>query len=157
MKLERHASPLALLLFGGLIAVAATGALGDGYNTTLRANEAAGELIVDTREVARNGEFFETRILATPTRPFADLVIAVDSALWRDLTVNTMIPAAAEESFEDGAFRFSYGEWEAGAPIELKIDAQINPSLFAGTEGRISLFDGDERIVSVPISMRVMP
>lgn len=139
------------------MAVAATGALGDGFNKTSRAAELAGELTVDTREVARNGEFFETRIVATPRRPFEDLVIAVDSSLWRDLTINTMIPAAAEESFEDGAFRFSYGEREAETPIRLKIDAQINPSLFGGTEGRVRLFDGDEEIASVPVSMRVMP
>ena len=46
--------------------------------------------------------------------PITELVIGVDSALWEDMTVNTMIPAASDESSEDGEFRFTFAELEAG-------------------------------------------
>src|SRR3546814_1697109 len=67
------------------------------------------------------------------------------------MTVNTMIPAPAEESFEDGYFRFSYGPLDAGERLHVRIDGQINPPLFAGTRGEIAVFDGDRRVGSMPL------
>src|SRR3546814_4548345 len=82
----------------------------------------------------------------TAEAPLDDAVIAVTPALWHDMTVNTMIPAPAEESFKDGYFHFSYGPLDAGERLHVKIDGQINPPLFAGTRGEIAVFDGDRRI-----------
>src|SRR3546814_16464114 len=80
----------------------------------------------------------------TAEAPLDDAVIAVTSALWHDMTVNTMIPAPAEESFKDGYFHFSYGPLDAGERLHVKIAGQINPPLFAGTRGEIAVFDGDQ-------------
>lgn len=155
--LGRHASPIALLLVTGLMIAATLGAFGSGRNHDFRAVAPAATLSVNTPARIRNGMFFETRIRIEPHQAFSDLILAVEPSLWRDVTVNTMIPAPAEETFEQGAFRLSYGEWEAGAPLEIKIDSQINPSLFRGTEGTIALYDGDERVLALPIEMRVLP
>src|SRR3546814_13491978 len=83
--------------------------------------------MVKTPVIIRNGEFFETDLTLTAEAPLDDAVIAVTPALWHDMTVNTMIPAPAEESFKDGYFHFSYGPLDAGERLHVKIDGQINP------------------------------
>ena len=64
-------------------------------------------------ETIRNGEFLEMRVTVESTDGIGLLVIGIDQALWEDVTVNTMIPAATEEVSEDGEFRFSFGQLDA--------------------------------------------
>lgn len=155
--LVRHASPLSLLILGTILALAAGGFVGGVGQSHLVTTGEDSRLEVETPEVLRNGEFFEMVVRATPGRPVADLVIAVEPSLWKQLTQNSMIPAAAEESFSDGAFRFSYGEAAAGESVEVKMDFQINPSLFGGVSGAVSLLDGEAPLVSLPVSIEVRP
>ena len=105
----------------------------------------------------RNGEFFEMRLRVAATRPIADATIAVPPGLWRDMTINSMVPAASEEAFKDGAYRFRYGALKAGETLEIKIDGQINPPLTVGTKGEVALYDGTTRIATLPVRIRVLP
>jgi hypothetical protein len=105
----------------------------------------------------RNGEFFEMRIKVETKRPFDDLTLAVSSSYWRDLTINTMIPAPSKETSEDGHYLFSYGKVEMAKSFTIKIDGQINPPLFRGNDGDIELRDGDIVIATIPVQMKVMP
>ena len=50
----------------------------------------------------------------------------------------------------------SYGHGP-GETLDIKIDGQINPSLFAGTQGRIELRDGERVLAAVPVEMTVLP
>ena len=77
--------------------------------------------------------------------------------MWKDFTVNTMVPAAAEERFADGRFRFSYGPVEAGKAIVVKIDSQINPSLVGGTAGHVAVYDGETLLAELPVAIAVRP
>jgi hypothetical protein len=154
---DRVASLVALVLLVILIATAMTGALGGRPSPTYRVDAPAVSLSAKTPRTLRNGMFFETEIAVMPRRPIEDLTIAVDRTLWKDFTVNTMVPAAAEETFADGRFRFSYGAGEPGKAVVIKIDSQINPSLVSGTAGRVAVFDGDVLLAELPIAMKVRP
>ena len=105
----------------------------------------------------RNGEFFELRANITTRRAFQDLRLAVDASYWRDLTINTMVPAPSEETSEKGQYIFSYGPIESGRTLTLKFDGQINPPMFAGTKGRIKLMDAEQTIAVIPVALRVYP
>ncbi|MGL3822837.1 hypothetical protein [Sphingopyxis sp. R3-92] len=154
---HRHASPISFIILAAIIAIALSGLVG-GQPSPLRIEDfGAARLEVKTPSVIRNGEFFETRIRIEATSDISDTVLAVSPSLWTDMTINTMIPAASEESFEDGAYRFSYGHLRAGETLVVKIDGQINPPLFAGTEGDIALFDGDRRLGGMPLHIKVLP
>ena len=155
--LARHASPLSLALLGALMALAFSGLLGGVEQHRQTANAEAVRLDVMSPAVIRNGELFEARITVTPRRAIADLVIGVTPSLWRDITINTMIPAPGEESHDGGVFRFSFGPAEPGGPLEFKIDGQINPSRFGGTQGRVIVYDGDAKIAETAVRMRVLP
>ena len=154
---HRHASPGSFFLLAAIVAVALSGLVG-GQPSPLRVEDfGAARLEVKAPSVIRNGEFFETRIRVEAIRDVSDAVLAVSPSLWTDMTINTMLPAAAEESYKDGAYRFSYGELRAGETLVVKIDGQINPPLFAGTKGEIALFDGEQRLGSMPLEIKVLP
>ena len=54
-------------------------------------------------------------------------------------------------------FVFTFGEVLGGGEFTLKVDAQINPDLLGGTRGAVRVYDGDELLVELPISMEVRP
>jgi len=154
---DRHASPISILILGSLLLAAVLGFTGGQPSPPRTADFGEARLMVKTPVIIRNGEFFETDLTLTAEAPLDDAVIAVTPALWHDMTVNTMIPAPAEESFKDGYFHFSYGPLDAGERLHVKIDGQINPPLFAGTRGEIAVFDGDRRIGAMPLRIKVLP
>jgi hypothetical protein len=152
---RRHASPLALVVFGTVMVLGMTGLL--GREADWRAETNGVSLEVHTSEILRNGEFFEMRVRVEADEPITELVIGVDSALWEDLTVNTMIPAASDETSEDGEFRFTFAELEAGTPFLMKIDLQVNPDIVAGNEGAVSVYDGEEPLATTDVTIAVLP
>lgn len=154
---RRYTGWLSLVVLGALMGVAAAGLLGGGppQRTEIEAPEAT--LAVTTPRILRSGMFFETRVDVVARRDLDDAVLAFSETLWRNMTINTVIPQAGEEQFEAGAFRMSYGKLPAGGHIEVKIDGQINPPLFAGTRGAITLLDGRREIGRLPVSIRVLP
>lgn len=154
---HRHASPISFLILAAIVAIGLSGLAG-GQPSPLRSeNFGAARLAMKTPSVIRNGEFFETRIRIEAARDISDAVLAVSPSLWTDMTINTMIPAATEESFEDGAYRFSFGTLRAGEALVVKIDGQINPPLFAGTRGEFALYDGEQRLGGMPLRIKVLP
>ena len=154
---NRHASWWRLGILAVILTVALLGFLGGAPAPTRRAASAAATLAVTSPDRLRNGMFFETRISAEARRPIADAVIAVPALMWRDATVNTMIPAAAEEEFVDGEFRFHFGPLGAGERLGFKIDGQMNPPRFSSSSGRIRLLDGAVEMVALPVTLTVIP
>ncbi len=155
--LGRHASPLSFVILALFLGLALLGFLGGQPHPVERAESAGAAIEVAAPRIIRNGEFFEMRIRVDPRRPISNLVIGVEPSLWRDLTVNSMVPAASEENYEDGAFRFAYGPAERGKPLVVKIDFQINPPMFGGTAGRIIVYDDMAELVALPLAMKVRP
>jgi hypothetical protein len=152
---RRHASPLGLVVFGLVVALALLGVL--GHERTWAAQSSGTRLEVHTSEVVRNGEFLEMRIRVVPEGDIGELVIGIEDSIWEDVTVNTMIPAATEEVNQDGQTRFTFGELSAGTEFLLKVDMQINPDILGGNGGRITVYDGESEIVATEIAITVLP
>ncbi|WP_447725938.1 hypothetical protein [Sphingomonas koreensis] len=148
---------ISLAVLSAIMLTALLGAFGGGKARSVVAEGSAARIEVHTPCVLRNGVFFETRIRVTARTPIADAVIVVPVQLWRDMTVNTMIPAPSEEKAANGAFRFSYGPMKPGDILDIKVDGQINPPLFAGNAGSIELNDGERPLARVPIEITVLP
>ena len=39
----------------------------------------------------------------------------------------------------------------------IKFDGQINPPMFAGTKGKLTLLDGDAIVADIPVNLRIYP
>jgi hypothetical protein len=152
---RRHASPLALVVFGTVMVLGLTGLL--GREADRRAETNGVRLEVHTSEIIRNGEFFEMRIRVEANEQISELVVGIDEALWEDMTVNTMIPAAADETSSGGEFRFTFAELEAGSQFVLKVDIQVNPDIVAGNSGAVTVYDGETPLAMTDVSITVLP
>jgi hypothetical protein len=152
---QQHASPVSLVVFGAVIVLGISGLLGRESQWSATANGVA--LQVHTSEIIRNGEFFEMRISVESDEPLDELVIGVDESLWADMTVNTMIPGAADEASADGEFQFTFAELEANTPFLLKVDLQVNPDIVAGNAGAVTVYDGEERMATTDVTITVLP
>lgn len=133
------------------------------FGTEARLTDAGDGIVLSVEGPARirNGEFFEMVMTVETDRPISDLVLVVDDDLWRDVTVNTLIPAAAEEGYRAGAFELRFGPREAGSRLVVKVDGQVNPDHTASTNrGTVALVDGDgdgEPLARVDFAMEVLP
>lgn len=155
--LRAHASPLAFIVLGGMLAIASTGLLGGMPAPVTTVHAPAASLELKIARPLRSGLFFETRILVTARRAINKPVIGVDASLWRDLTINSQVPAPVEESFKRGQYRFGYGALKAGETLEIKIDGQTNPPLIGGVAGKVTLLDDEASLVETHIAIPVLP
>lgn len=151
-----HANAASLLLLSGVVALGLSGAAG-GRTAQWKADTAELSLHVTAPKVIRNGNIFETTVRVAARAPIEKLVIGIEAALWREVTINSTVPAAARESFRAGFFRYQFEALPAGGSFEFKIDQQLNPALEGSNRGRIVVFDGERAVVEIPMSMRVLP
>jgi hypothetical protein len=152
---QQHAGPLSLVVFGVVLALGASGLLGREADWRATANGVS--LAVHASQIIRSGEISEMRISVVSDRPLAELTIGVDQGLWEDMTVNTMIPGAAEEASADGEFLFTFAELEADTRFLLKVDLQVNPDIVAGNDGAVTVYDGDEVLATTDVGITVLP
>ena len=153
----RHASPGSMLLIGALLITAMFGIFGGQPHPKRQIDTPAAAIALQFPEILRNGQFFEMRAKVMAKRDFTDMRLGISTSYWHDLTINTMIPAAAEETSNNGEYRFGYGPVKAGEEITIKFDGQINPPLFAGNKGILTLMDGETVVARTPINLRVIP
>ncbi|MFC0103646.1 hypothetical protein [Sphingopyxis terrae] len=151
------ASPLTFLLLAGAMLLALSGQLGGNAPRVQVVHLGAADLVVHDPRVLRNGEFFELRVAVTARRGLADMVVALDPAQWRDVTINTMVPAADKEDFAGGAIRLHYGPLEGGERRDVKIDGQLNPAHIGEAVGPIGLYDDERFLGAIDAPIRVMP
>jgi len=147
--------PLAVL--GAVLLVALSGVLGGQPNPVIAATSGSARLELKAPQVLRNGEFFELRIQSRAHQAIDRPVVAVSATYWRDLTINSMIPAPTEEGFADGYFTFEFAPLAAGEVLELKIDGQVNPPLVGVNRGVLELRDDTRVVARLNPALRVLP
>jgi len=128
-----------------------------GRETVWHAEANGVTLAVHGSEIIRNGEFLEMRISVESQAPLSELAIGVEEGLWEDMTVNTMIPGAADEASVDGEFRFTFAELGANRTFLLKVDLQVNPDIVAGNAGAVTVYNDGEPIASTNVTITVLP
>jgi hypothetical protein len=147
---------LSLLVLGAVVAWGLSGRAG-GRSATQSAEAPAATLQVHMPRIIRTGQFYETTVTVRARRDIAKLTVAVEPGLWQDVTLNSTVPAAAEESYGDGRVRLAFDRLAAGETFVFKVDAQINPSRWGTNAGSVALLDGDTPLVALPLSLRILP
>jgi hypothetical protein len=128
-----------------------------GHEHTLEGSGGGIRASVHLPELLRNGEFFEMQLRVESEEALEDLTIGVDASVWEDMTVNTMIPGASEETSVDGEYRFAFGPMDAGTTFVAKVDGQVNPDIWGGNSGAIRVYDGERLLVELPVEIGVLP
>lgn len=151
----RHASVLPLVVLSTLVILPFLGLA--GHETTVTADTSGTRAEWHGPAVIRNGEFTEFRLQVTSHEGIGDLTVVIPHALWEDVTINAFYPAASEETSEDGMFAFTFGPLDAGTTFFLKIDGQLNPDIHDANRGDVRILDGEEELLSLPVSIEVLP
>ncbi|MEO8511551.1 MAG: hypothetical protein ABI534_09960 [Chloroflexota bacterium] len=152
---RRATSVVPLVLLSALMLAALLGFAGHETTLTVTANGAT--VTWHAPERIRNGELLEMRLRVISDERVGQLIVEIPIALWEDMTVNTMLPAATSEASEDGVYRFDFGPLESGTAFAMKADAQLNPDIFGPNAGTIRILDGDAELVTVPVTIEVLP
>ena len=150
-----HALPIGLVVLSLAVLAALLGFA--GREETVNVSGGGVRLEWHAPTVIRNGEFLEMRIRIDAEDAIARPVLGIDATVWEDLTVNTFIPAATDESSRAGEFRFEFAALEAGGSLLIKVDAQINPDILGGNAGTVTVYDGDAALVTLPVQIEVLP
>lgn len=129
-----------------------------GVRQTVVAAGSGVSLTVAGPERIRSGEYLEMLFTIEAEREIKDAVLSVDAGIWHDITINTMIPQPAQESFDEGSFEFSFGALPPGSRLLVKVDGQVNPAYPPGRNaGTIEVTDGGATLASVDYAMTVFP
>ncbi len=157
--LSRHASPLSLLVLGTVVSLGLSGVLGHAgmQRDTYRSDAASHSLDVEMPTTIRTGDFYETRLRVRAGADIAKLQIAVPASLWREVTINAMVPQPESESSDGEQFQFDFGPLAAGKERLVKISAQVNPRLHGTVSGELEVMDGDRVLLRAPRQLRVLP
>ncbi|RYZ13353.1 MAG: hypothetical protein EOO24_00335 [Comamonadaceae bacterium] len=155
-KLTRHASPISLFILTAVVSLGASGLLGRPWPEP-SVQEGDARLTIEMPVTVRTGDFYETRIRVHAHRAIDKLQIEISPELWREVTVNSMVPAPSSESHGGDAFRFEFDALEPDKDFLLKISTQINPRLSGSLVGPIRVLD-DGRVLSETVrQLRVLP
>ena len=150
-------SALPLLGLAAILAAALLGLFGGTGANEFHSDGPEGELSARVPSTLRSGIFFEMEIAVQARRDIKEATIAVSPELWRNVTINTVLPQASKETFKGGLLHLGYGLLRAGESIEIRIDGQINPNLFLGNHGQIAFFNGNRKLLTIPVHFTVLP
>lgn len=114
-------------------------------------------LAIETPTILRAGQVFEIHVAVEGQRPIQQPALAFSAPYMRNLTINTVMPEAADHGFAGGAYVFGYDRLDPGAPLRIKLDGQVNPTLAGGNEGWIELRDGKTPLVRIPLEQKILP
>ncbi len=154
---NHRASPVPLILLASLMAIGLGGALGGHPSAQHLVETDDVKFRVSSPDRLRNGMVFETLVEVEAKRPIRQLAVSISDGLWRDMTINTMIPAAETEEYRGGAHRFVFSALQPGERFHFKIDGQINPPLLGQVRGSIDAWDGDRRLAAINLHTKVLP
>jgi hypothetical protein len=148
---------IGLAVLGIFLALGLSGRLG-GWNEGPRSAERAGmSLSIEMPTTLRSGQVFEIWVKIEGDRPIDKPTIAFFAPYMRNLTINTVMPEGAEHTYAGEAFMLGYDRLDAGKPLQVKLDGQVNPTLGGGHDGWVELRDGETPLVRIPLEQEILP
>lgn len=153
----RRANPAPLLLLALLMVVGLAGPLGGHPSARQKIETDDVILRVMSPDRLRNGMVFETLVEVEAKRPIQQLAVGISDGFWRDMTINTMIPAAETEEYRNGSHRFAFSRLQSGDIFRFKVDGQVNPPLLGQVRGAITAWDGNRKLAAVTLRTTVLP
>lgn len=105
----------------------------------------------------RGGLLFQARFDIKANKDIKDAVLVLDSGWAESMTINTIEPAAAEETSRDGSLAFDIGQIPQGKTWRQYMQFQVNP-VNAGSQSQgVTLYDGNVPLLHMNRNVRVWP
>jgi hypothetical protein len=147
-------------LFGLICAVpilALLNVFGQRPETTIGA-AAAAQLSISAPSRVRGGLLYQARFRITPTQKKLAQATLVLASGWLDgMTINTLEPSPVSETSIDGKLGLDLGPIPAGQSYVLVIDYQVNPTNVGHRDQTVTLYDGNQALITVHRTITVFP
>jgi hypothetical protein len=119
---------------------------------------AAAQLSISAPSRVRGGLLYQARFRITPTQKKLAQATLVLAAGWLDgMTINTLEPSPVSETSIDGKLGLDLGAIPAGRSYVLVIDYQVNPTNVGHRDQTVTLYDGNQALISVHRTITVFP
>jgi hypothetical protein len=125
-------------------------------STTGKAAAAQFEISAPSR--VRGGLLYQARFRITPTHKKLAQATLVLASGWLDgMTINTLEPSPVSETSIDGKLALDLGPIPAGRSYVLIVDYQVNPTNVGHRDQSVTLYDGDEALITLHRTITVFP
>jgi hypothetical protein len=145
-----------LTLFAAIVALALLDAFGQRTIESVAPGPAA-TLRVVAPETLRGGLLFQSRVEIRARRDIELPRVVLDRGWLDGMQINSIEPAAANESSRDGRLVLSYDKLAAGDLLRLWLSFQVNPTYVGRRSYGLELDDGRVQLARVNRSLTVLP
>jgi hypothetical protein len=121
------------------------------------ADAPAASLRVDSPLRLRGGVIFTSVLTLYPHRKLDDAKLRLAPGWFDGMTLNAEAPQAQQESSDASGVTLDLGQLDAGATTPVWISWQTNPTTVGAREQDVTVFDGQQPILTVHRSVVVFP
>lgn len=118
---------------------------------------AAAKLSVSAPSSVRGGLLYQARFTITAKKSLAQAELVLDRGWLDGLTINTLEPSPASETSRNGKLALDLGQISAGHLYVLVVDFQVNPTTVGSQDQNLTLYDGDQALVTLHRTLTVFP
>jgi hypothetical protein len=105
----------------------------------------------------RGGLLYQARFTIRAHRSLKDATLVLNRGWFDGLTIDTIEPSPVNQASRNGAVVFELGHVPAGSKYVLYMEYQVNPTTVSSRTLRVSLEDGQRRLVSLSRHFRILP
>jgi hypothetical protein len=145
-----------LLVLAAAVALGLANVLGQRASTSAAAGPAA-ELELTAPAVLRGGVLAQLDVRVEARRRIAQPRIVLERGWLDGITLNTVVPEAADQADDAGRLVLAYGELPAGDSLTVRIAIQVNPTTLGEKPAGVELRDGATQVARVERSVTVLP
>jgi hypothetical protein len=125
--------------------------------TTSSASGAAAALTVEAPTELRGGLLAQGLIRVEARSRIAKPRLVLSKGWIEGITINTVVPEAADQESDGDGLVLAYGELPAGETLTVRIQFQVNPTTLHTESQDVELRDGDVPLVRVSRGLTVFP
>jgi hypothetical protein len=114
-------------------------------------------LTLDAPTRLRGGLLYEAHFIVQAPQGIQHAALVLHPDWLKGMTLNTVEPAPAEETFENGALRFDFGEVPAGGRFEFFLQYQVNPTTTGKRKQWVELVDGSTVLATIRRTLVIFP
>jgi hypothetical protein len=144
-----------------LLVLAAAVALGlanvFGQRASTSAAGPAADLELTAPRVLRGGVLAQLDVRVVARQRIAQPRIVLERGWLDGITVNTVVPEAADQADDDGRLVLAYGALPAGDSLTVRVAIQVNPTTLGKKPAVVELRDGAAQVARVERSVTVLP
>jgi hypothetical protein len=117
----------------------------------------AAQLSVSAPSRVRGGLLYQARFTVTARKSLTQAALVLDRGWLDGLTINTMEPSPVSESSKNGKLGLDLGPIPAGHSYVLVLDFQVNPTTVGSQDQNLTLYDGNQALVTLHRTLTIFP